>query len=362
MHYTEIPKTEKEVQNGLNGHFKLEAFSIPIKEEESQLNGYLIRRSNEYNGYYYNERFPKEKIVLHFTAGHLRGDLTSLTDVNRGHVSVPFLIARDGTIYQLFSSAAWSYHLGPSAIGGNATQSKKSIAIELSNYGSLTMIDGNLETIYSRLKNKKTGKIGSKDIYCSKQDKGLYVKLDEPFKKERYFATYTDAQYDSLVILLRYLTAEYDIPRAFLDSSIRYQDTEQVVSFRGILSHVNYRKEGKWDIGPAFDWDRIIKGVKAAAYTPEAKIKMAITEEKAKLKQAKKELTLAQKKVDTILQAIADLENSIVPTSRSIDAIEGFQSESAIDKVHKPNQQKLKSMDLGEGVELDDNLKSRYYL
>jgi hypothetical protein len=30
--------------------------------------------------------------------------------------------------------------------------------------------------------------------------------------------------------------------------------------FRRVTSHVNYRAEGKWDIGPAFAWEGVIRG------------------------------------------------------------------------------------------------------
>ncbi len=78
-----------------------------------------------------------------------------------------------------------------------------------------------------------------------------------------YFGAFTDAQYDSTIVLLRYLTARYGIPRAFLPTDARYETKTDHAGFRGIVSHVNYRKTGKTDIGPAFDWDRVIGGVQA---------------------------------------------------------------------------------------------------
>ena len=36
---------------------------------------------------------------------------------------------------------------------------------------------------------------------------------------------------------------------------------DDIANFRGVTSHVNYRPTGKWDIGPAFDWERLIKAV-----------------------------------------------------------------------------------------------------
>ena len=364
MLHSKLTLVEKAMQKGDNGNFKLEPFTIPIPGETTKLEGYTIRPSDGYDGYYYNETIPKEKIVLHFTAGHLRGDITSLMFKDRGHVSVPFVIARDGTIYQLFSSGAWSYHLGRKAIGGNGSQSKKSIGIEMSNYGPLTMVEGKLETIYSRMKNPVSGKVGKKDVYCTKQDKDLYVKLDSPYRGEQYFATYTDAQYNSLILLLRYLTAQYEIPREFLDESIRYDATEAVVDFKGIVTHANYRISGKWDIGPAFDWDKVIGGLSADSFTEESKIQMAIEAEKAKLKTARRALTQAQNKVDAILQKITELEETPpqIAASRSLGGFSKLNSEKAIEKA-LPKKKKTKGVDHynGEGPN-EDNGMAQFYM
>ena len=87
----------------------LKAFSLPVPGENLTLNGQLFKPNR--TGYYHEEEFKKERIVLHFTAGNVRSDMITLTTQDR-HVSVPFVIGRDGTIYQLFSSKFWSGHLG----------------------------------------------------------------------------------------------------------------------------------------------------------------------------------------------------------------------------------------------------------
>ncbi len=243
-----------------NKDFNLNADCVPLPDnpDEEELEVVRCDRKSGFKGYFIQEKTTKERIVLHFTVGNVLSDTRSLTDEQRGRVSVPFVLARDGRIYRLFSSTMWSYHLGKDAIGGNTIQSKASIGIEISNYGGLKEVAGNLETAYSRLNAKKTP-----DIYCSLAETHLYHKLDEPYRGFSYFASYTDAQYESLIKLLRYLTAYYQIPRAFLPESIRYELTQDVLKFRGICSHVNFRKD-KSDIGPAFDWARVIKGLEDA--------------------------------------------------------------------------------------------------
>jgi N-acetylmuramoyl-L-alanine amidase len=70
-------------------------------------------------------------------------------------------------------------------------------------------------------------------------------------------------KYESLIILLRYLTSRYDIPKTLVDENKRYETLSvyEIANFKGILSHVNFRKSGKWDLGPAFDWKRVIDGI-----------------------------------------------------------------------------------------------------
>lgn len=233
--------------------FVLENKSIPIKGSGEQMAYVKCRRENNDNSFYYEEIFDKTQIVIHFTAGYLKGDVATLTTPSN-HVSVPFIIARDGTILSMWSSAYWSYHLGPGAIGGNTAGSKRTIAIEVSNIGYLRKVGSNLVSSYS-----------NQDVYCSLDEKNFYQKLDLPYREEEYFATFTNNQYNSLIILLRYLTAQYDIPREFLVENQRYDivDQNEITQFRGIVSHVNYRPTGKWDFGPAFDWESLISGVSA---------------------------------------------------------------------------------------------------
>jgi hypothetical protein len=95
-----------------------------------------------------------------------------------------------------------------------------------------------------------------------------YLKSAQAFREQSHYASYTPQQVESTIILLRYLTAKYAIPRDFLPADKRFLATNDVLNFKGIVSHINYRAGGKWDIGPAFDWAGLISGVQASAFTP----------------------------------------------------------------------------------------------
>lgn len=228
--------------------FILTKKSVPIKGTYDAMSYIHCKPKNNDASFYYEEKDTKTQIVLHYTAGYLKGDVASLSRPNY-HVSTPFIIARNGNILNLWSSAYWSYHLGSGAVGGNTNSSKRTIAIELSNIGFLKRIGDYLVTVYN-----------DNDIYCHINDTQFYTKLDTPYRGKKYFARFTTKQYESLQILLSYLTAEYDIPKVLLPEDKRYDIVSEyeLVNFKGITSHVNYRSSGKWDIGPAFDWNKIL--------------------------------------------------------------------------------------------------------
>jgi N-acetyl-anhydromuramyl-L-alanine amidase AmpD len=275
MRYDTLAADEAAFKNRTDYTFT--PFTVPVAGENLSLNGVFCKPKNR-SGYFNTPEPPhgKQRIVLHFTAGNLSGGVNTLTTQNF-RVSVPFVIARDGTVYQLFPSKDWSGHIG-AGIGnagtGNA-QDKVTIAIEIINYGYLVERGANLETIYSRPK-ENPGRI---DLYCPLTQTGAYQKLNVPFRDQKYYASYAQKQYESLIILLRFLTKKYNIPRQFLDEPARYQGTQDVLSFKGIVSHVNYRTGGKWDLGPAFDWQQVVAGVQAQAYQPASATREAFVAE-----------------------------------------------------------------------------------
>lgn len=237
--------------NGLDNYgkkFILKEGTFPIKGTAETIKIMDCARENGDKSFFYQVETVKKKIVLHFTMGYLKGDIGTLTTQ---HVSVPFVIGRNGNIYNLFASKYWSYHLGPGAIGGNSAMSKECIGIEISNIGPLKLVGSNLVTTYS-----------DSDVYCTLAETQYYTKLPAKYRGYEYFATFTTAQYEAISKLIKFLCAKYNIPKKFVNEPERYEImTEQgFVGFTGIVTHVNCRKD-KVDIGPAFDWNRVITAV-----------------------------------------------------------------------------------------------------
>lgn len=250
MKATSIAGHESAFQsNGIDGagkKFILTVETAKIKGTTEEVTFIDCQRENKDKSFYYEETTSKKKIAIHFTMGYLKGDVATLT---KQHVSVPFLVGRNGNIYNLFASKYWSYHLGPTAVGGNEPMSKECIGIELSNIGPLKKIGNNLVTTYS-----------DSDVYCSLDETQFYEKLATKYRGYEYYAKFTESQYKSLVKLLRFLCGKYNIPKTFLGEANRYQtlSANDFVKFSGIVSHVNCRKD-KVDIGPAFDWNKVIQ-------------------------------------------------------------------------------------------------------
>ncbi|HLF63266.1 MAG TPA: N-acetylmuramoyl-L-alanine amidase [Saprospiraceae bacterium] len=319
MRFTEVNTLEATIAAAGLPHLLKEPFEIPVSGDIGlNLTGMLCHRRDRLATYYYQERIRKERIVIHFTAGHLRGDLVTL--MGKVHVSVPYVIARDGTIYQLFDPAFWSYHLGPDALGGNKNQSSRTIGIELSNYGPLMRNGTQLETIYSTPSRR--------DVYCSLNDRDQYLNLPEPFRDQSYYASFTGEQYDSLILVLRHLTHQFDIPGEFLELPGRYQATNAVLSHKGIVSHVNYRTSGKWDIGPAFDWDYVISGTQASTFRPLTPLEHSINRKQREIAAEEKVLEQQLLKIQLLKEELATLQHAFSnPAPRDLFVREGIFSQ-----------------------------------
>ena len=236
-------------KDAVGKQFVLKKTSADITAKEKMVY-YTCTRDNNDKSFYYEEETPKNRIVLHFTAGYLKGDVSALSQPGN-HVSVPFILARNGEILNMWPSKFWSYHLGSGAVGGNTEMSKTSPAIEISNIGCLNKVGNNLVSSYSQ-----------SDIYCSLDETSMYTEVKNGYRGFNYYASYTTQQYDSLITLLRFLTMRYNIPATFLPIEERFLPftDQKAKAYKGITSHVNFRTD-KLDIGPAFDWDRVIKGV-----------------------------------------------------------------------------------------------------
>jgi hypothetical protein len=232
----------------------------------------------------------KSQICLHFTAGGtgpawlMRGNLGYPGD--NYPVGVPFAITAGGTIYELFEDQYWGY-------SSSSLINEEIIAIEMGNYGPVRL--------YSGRGGKYWGSVGKhRTKLCTQGEGDEWVwELPKPYRGEQHYLKFPPAQYDALNRLLGYLTAKYpEIPFTLLpdddpdpEKSTRFKclnpyysrarskgardgyqaGAVDIYGFRGIVSHVNWagKENGdwiKWDIGPAFEWERL--GAPPTLYAP----------------------------------------------------------------------------------------------
>ena len=195
-------------------------------------------------------------IVIHYTAAGSAESTISWFKNPMARVSAHYLIARNGTIYQLVQDEDTAWHAGiPRRKGLSEEENRerdrrrqlirpneRGIGIEIANWGVLKR-DSNRYYIWPN--NWKTP-------------------FDGPVVKagNRYWEQYTDAQYESLIKLVRYLCSKHSIPPAYPPKGpgAYHEDPEELARFRGILGH-NALDNTKIDPGKHFDWDRLINGL-----------------------------------------------------------------------------------------------------
>ncbi len=201
----------------------------------------------KYSSYYYTSKEEKDKICLHFTVGVLPGDIATLSKEDN-HVSVHFVVARDGTVYQLMDDDYWSYHLGSNCVGSNGTMSKKSFGIEISNYGPLKLQNDKLMDAYGT-------------EYCKKSELEYYTAVN--YRGYSYYATMTEIQETAVAQLLLYITSKHNIPLIFKEDLDQvFESAVDARNFKGIYPHTAVRKD-------KFDWPAaMLQGIIKKCYEP----------------------------------------------------------------------------------------------
>lgn len=261
-----FPKSGRDVdriKSLLAAEYRFQDKFHEIPGESFNLDFVSVTRKDGDASFFYHREEEKKRIVLHFTAGQVVGDIRTLSTKNN-KVSTQYILDRDGTVYEMFPNPKfWSYHLGPDAIGGNKTLSKSSVGIEISSWGPL----------------REDGKGGlvtweGGHWYCDLEEEDAYIKLEQPYREAKYMAALTPQQYDSLIVVLRHLTKTLDIPVIFLPPGKRdklFSSPAAARNFAGIACHTNFRLFGKWDFcEEGFDWERVIRDISADDFLPES--------------------------------------------------------------------------------------------
>lgn len=213
----------------------------------------VLRQADMPTEQYMNQKYSKNQIVLHHTAS----GGTALGDINywnktKERVATFVVIDRDGTIYQCFNSEMWAAHIG-AALPGNRIPTnfirngmnydRHSIGIEVDNWGYLTK--------------GEDGKFRSWTKEVVPEDRVVTYK--DKFRGHMYYEKYTDAQIESLRLLLEYLCEKYEIPADYNDDifAINYRALNMKP---GIFTHCSYRSD-KTDIHPQPEMISMLKSL-----------------------------------------------------------------------------------------------------
>ena len=209
----------------------------------------------------------KRKVVLHGTIGLIASDLPTLT--SQKQMTTNYLVARDGTILEIYDPHYWAYHIGAGCVGGNGVMSAESISIEISNYGPLEFknlgntgspSDDKFYNVYKTLYGTGNERMDASGFVVQGGAYPSVVKLANAYRGYIYYASITEKQYQAVNALLKGLTQAFGIPMSAIEFTDRFKvfaDNAKAKDFQGICSHINFRPMGKWDIGPWADWDKI---------------------------------------------------------------------------------------------------------
>lgn len=211
----------------------------------------IIKKFISENQYYKVEQ-PKKILVLHHTVSGVGvdGDI-NWWEKTPEKVGTPFIIARDGKIYQTFDEKYWIHHLGikqwmldkfKSGVS-NDRLNQLSIGIELDSWGGLILKDG-------KWLNGAGAEMKKEDI----------VVYDKEFRGFKAFERYSNAQIESARRLLIFLGTKYGIDLNYNDQIFDFND-KALKGFHGVWSHVSYRPD-KSDCHPQTELISMLKGLK----------------------------------------------------------------------------------------------------
>lgn len=189
---------------------------------------------------YYKVANTKKIIVLHHTVSGVgvSGDINWWKKTPE-KVGTPYIIARDGTITQIFDDKYWIHHLGVKShqlkqFGSNVTNDRLnqiSIGIELDSWGGLVRRNGNW--------------VNDNGLVIPECD---VVPYRDGYRGYFAFEKYTDAQIQALKELMIDISKRHNLPLNYFPEMFAFNE-KAVKGYHGIWSHTSFRPD-KSDVHP----------------------------------------------------------------------------------------------------------------
>jgi N-acetyl-anhydromuramyl-L-alanine amidase AmpD len=223
---------------------------------------------------YYREEFAKKQIVIHHTASGrgIDGDFTHWL-TTPGRIATAFIIGRDGTIYQLFSSKYWGHHLGIEAKFllkkgfsdskiRNGLLNKQSIAIEIDGWGALSYQNGKYYSYTgSEVPESEVTKYAVPFKHIASSE--FNTRTGVAGKPAYFYQSYSPEQLQAMKDLVEFLAKKFNIPVTYIpdmwDVNLRALRGDE-----GVYTHVSYRDD-KSDCHPQNELIETLKNLKIAA-------------------------------------------------------------------------------------------------
>jgi N-acetyl-anhydromuramyl-L-alanine amidase AmpD len=194
----------------------------------------------------------KDLIVLHFTAGTTARSAFDTWRNDPRRIATSYLVDLDGTILEVFPPSSWASHLGVSS--PRSSQDRRSIGIEIANVGPL-QVSTDDPSVLNWWPRRTATSPEFTTKFCRLDETSKYVAKE--FRGKTHFAAFPDVQIDALAALVRMLCEQFGIKAELPVGAGRFTcDVNAFSSYKGVCSHANFRQD-KWDIGPAFPWDRL---------------------------------------------------------------------------------------------------------
>ena len=198
------------------------------------------------NGQYLKTVKPKSLVALHHTAGGSAG--STFRWWNEGDprtVGTAFLVARDGTIFEIFDPKFWAWHLGVK----DDVIEKRSIGIEICNWGKLEKRDDDHLYTWS---GKNLGNVETL------AHAGTLAQFLTPWREAHYYEAYSQDQIDAVCGLVPWICEKYQIPNDLPEKRhlTGPANLPKWLAFRGVIHHAMIRKD-KQDITPNFPWSEL---------------------------------------------------------------------------------------------------------
>jgi len=213
---------------------------------------------------YYQDVVQKKSIYLHHTVGGSALSTFNWWKQTTARIGTAYIIARDGTIFEVFEPYYWAHHLG-TRNNQNRYFNQSSVGIELASEGALRS-GQELNNILGEDKFDWNYLYAfdidqppfprAKKLYHLWYDQDKYIDIPVRFRGYGFFDLYEEPQIVSAIELVNHLCDKFQIPKQLLPHDKRFEYDENYLNHNGVLTHCNVRVD-KSDLSPAWAWHRL---------------------------------------------------------------------------------------------------------